>query len=298
MFPLTWSRCFGCCWRSFHVSMWAITLAVTTTGNILSWLEKLVASWLNAHSRLIFLRFPHFFKKVLVICLRVQRPRWTEGVKVHRNVGWHKVEKRRAKLIFHFSLLIFSLVWHFSSSSSSTAPLPSIVHAEMPGTLPRIPTMPALLSSLPRGVNPPSLPRGLTLPNLSSLPSINIPSLPRGMSLPRPVVMAAVSEAPRRLLQDCGSVLDHQTPRGNIQLVLMLVSLLNSKFPFFSFCHDVCFFQTTVGRDKYHYVVVWALKDGKSYQKDQNSPLPGSCKSSKTLSGTTLFSTAFRACLI
>ncbi|TNM94094.1 hypothetical protein fugu_002270 [Takifugu bimaculatus] len=26
--------------------------------------------------------------------------------------------------------------------------------------------------------------------------------------------MAAVSEAPRRLLQDCGSVLDHQTPRG------------------------------------------------------------------------------------
>lgn len=120
MFSLTWSRCFGCCWRSFHVSMWAITLAVTTAGNILSWLEKLVATWLNAHSRLIFLRFPHFFWKVLVIFLRVQRPRWTEGVKVHRNVGWHKVEKRRAKLIFHFSLLIFSLVWHFSSSSSST----------------------------------------------------------------------------------------------------------------------------------------------------------------------------------
>lgn len=146
----------------------------------------------------------------------------------------------------------------------------------MPGTLPRIPTMPALLSSLPRGI---------TLPNLSSLPSINIPSLPRGMSLPRPVVMAAVSEAPRRLLQDCGSVLDHQTPRGNIQLVLMLVSLLNSKFLFFCFCHDVCFFQITIGRNKY-YVVVWTLKYGKSYQKDQNSPLPGSCKSSKTLSGT------------
>ncbi|CAF88315.1 unnamed protein product, partial [Tetraodon nigroviridis] len=82
----------------------------------------------------------------------------------------------------------------------------------MPGTLPRFPTMPALLSSLPRGVGPPSIPRGITMPSLSSLPSMNIPSLPRGVSLPRPVAMAAVSEAPRRLLQDCCSVLDHQSP--------------------------------------------------------------------------------------
>nr|XP_046237771.1 protein EFR3 homolog B-like isoform X2 [Scatophagus argus] len=73
----------------------------------------------------------------------------------------------------------------------------------MLGTLPRFPTVPALLSSLPRGVSPPSLPRGVT-----------IPSLPRGMSLPRPVAMSTVSQAPRRLLQDCCSVLDHQTPGG------------------------------------------------------------------------------------
>lgn len=51
-------------------------------------------------------------------------------------------------------------------------------------------------------------------------------------------------------------------------------------------------------KQQYHYVVVWTLKYGKSYQKDQNSPLPGSCKSSKTLSGTAHSSTAFGACLI
>ncbi|KAE8277000.1 hypothetical protein D5F01_LYC25260 [Larimichthys crocea] len=66
--------------------------------------------------------------------------------------------------------------------------------------------MPALLGSLPRGVNPPSLP---------SMPrGVTIPSLPRGMSLPRAVAMSTVSQAPRRLLQDCCSVLDHQTPGG------------------------------------------------------------------------------------
>ncbi|XP_050921778.1 protein EFR3 homolog B isoform X8 [Lates calcarifer] len=79
----------------------------------------------------------------------------------------------------------------------------------MPGTLPRFPTVPALLSSLPRGVSPPSLPRGITMPSLPTLPS-----LPRGVSLPRAVAMPTVSQAPRRLLQDCCSVLDHQTPGG------------------------------------------------------------------------------------
>uniref|UniRef100_A0AAX7VI52 EFR3 homolog B n=1 Tax=Astatotilapia calliptera TaxID=8154 RepID=A0AAX7VI52_ASTCA len=96
----------------------------------------------------------------------------------------------------------------------------------MPGTLPRFPslprgvTMPALLNSLPRGINPPSLPRGITMPSMPTLPSlpsmprgVTIPSLPRGMSLPR-AAMPAVTEAPRRLLQDCCSVLDHQTPGG------------------------------------------------------------------------------------
>ncbi|XP_063322544.1 protein EFR3 homolog B-like [Pelmatolapia mariae] len=96
----------------------------------------------------------------------------------------------------------------------------------MPGTLPRFPslprgvTMPALLNSLPRGINPPSLPRGITMPSMPTLPSlpsmprgVTIPSLPRGMSLPR-TAMPAVTEAPRRLLQDCCSVLDHQTPGG------------------------------------------------------------------------------------
>ncbi|XP_058474631.1 protein EFR3 homolog B-like isoform X3 [Solea solea] len=60
--------------------------------------------------------------------------------------------------------------------------------------------------SLPRGINPPTLPRGITMPSL--------PSLPRGVSLPRVVAMPTVSQAPRRLLQDCCSVLDHQTPGG------------------------------------------------------------------------------------
>ncbi|XP_041834688.1 protein EFR3 homolog B-like isoform X2 [Melanotaenia boesemani] len=73
----------------------------------------------------------------------------------------------------------------------------------MPGTLPTFPSMPALLSSLPRGVNPPSLSRGIT-----------IPSLPRGMMLPRVVAMPTVPQAPRRLLQDCYSVFDHQTAGG------------------------------------------------------------------------------------
>ncbi|XP_012709401.2 protein EFR3 homolog B [Fundulus heteroclitus] len=64
----------------------------------------------------------------------------------------------------------------------------------MPGTLPSFPslprgmTVPALLSSLPRGVTMPSLPRGVTMPTLP--------------------------EAPRRLLQDCCSVFDHQTSGG------------------------------------------------------------------------------------
>lgn len=76
------------------------------------------------------------------------------------------------------------------------------------------------------------------MPSLASLPSmprgVNIPSLPRGVSLPRPVVMSTVSAAPRRLLQDCCSVLDHQSAEGEtthtgvlvLQLVLQLVLLL------------------------------------------------------------------------
>ncbi|XP_054882178.1 protein EFR3 homolog B-like isoform X1 [Poeciliopsis prolifica] len=66
----------------------------------------------------------------------------------------------------------------------------------MPGSLPRVLTVPALLGSLPRGANPPSLP---------SFPSI---------ALPRVVAMPTVAEAPRRLLQDCCSVLDHQASGG------------------------------------------------------------------------------------
>ncbi|XP_056226769.1 protein EFR3 homolog B-like [Seriola aureovittata] len=85
---------------------------------------------------------------------------------------------------------------------------PSRSTTAMTGTLPRFPTMPALLSSLPRGINPPTLPRGITMP------SVTIPSLPRGMSLPRAVAMPTVTQAHRRLLQDCCSVLDHQTPGG------------------------------------------------------------------------------------
>ncbi|XP_074483242.1 protein EFR3 homolog B-like isoform X1 [Sebastes fasciatus] len=64
----------------------------------------------------------------------------------------------------------------------------------------------------------PSMPRGLTVPSLPRLPSmprgLTVPSLPRGMSLPRAVSISTVSQAPRRLLQDCCSVLDHQTPGG------------------------------------------------------------------------------------
>lgn len=92
-----------------------------------------------------------------------------------------------------------------SSFRSTCIHLPS--HQKMPGTLPRFPTVPAMLGSLPRAVNPPSLPRGLTMPSL--------PSMPRCVSLPRPAVMSTVSEAPRRLLQDCCSVLDHQSAAGN-----------------------------------------------------------------------------------
>lgn len=118
-----------------------------------------------------------------------------------------------------------------SSSSGQLDPhfhLIGQVNKEMPGTLPRFPsmprgvTMPTLLNSLPRGINPPSLPRGITMPSLPTLPSlpsmprgVTMPSLPRGMSLPRAVAMSTVSQAPRRLLQDCCSVLDHQTPGGN-----------------------------------------------------------------------------------
>ncbi|AWO95658.1 putative protein EFR3 -like B-like [Scophthalmus maximus] len=44
--------------------------------------------------------------------------------------------------------------------------------------------------------------------------SVTMPSLPRGLSLPRAVSMPTVSLAHRRLLRDCCSVLDHQTPGG------------------------------------------------------------------------------------
>ncbi|XP_037552469.1 protein EFR3 homolog B [Nematolebias whitei] len=94
----------------------------------------------------------------------------------------------------------------------------------MPGTLPSFPsmprgvTMPSLFSSLPRGINPPSLPRGITMPSLPNLPSFpSFPSIPRGTtiaSLPRVVAMPTVPEAPRRLLQDCCSVFDHQASGG------------------------------------------------------------------------------------
>ncbi|KAM3585277.1 uncharacterized protein V6R79_012693 [Siganus canaliculatus] len=67
----------------------------------------------------------------------------------------------------------------------------------MPGTLPRFPSV---LSSLPRGLAVPGL-----------------PSMPRGMSLPRAVAMPTVPQAPRRLLQDCCSVLDHQSPAANME---------------------------------------------------------------------------------
>ncbi|KAM7375560.1 hypothetical protein PAMA_014596 [Pampus argenteus] len=76
--------------------------------------------------------------------------------------------------------------------------------------MPRGVTMPTMLNvSLSRGLSPPSIPRGIAMPSLPGLPS-----LPRGMSLPRAVAMPTVSQAPRRLLQDCCAVLDHQTPGG------------------------------------------------------------------------------------
>lgn len=107
----------------------------------------------------------------------------------------------------------------FASASLRTA---SGVTSKMPGSLasfpslPRGMTMPALLSSLPRGVNPPSLPRGITMLNLPSLPrGVTIPSLSRGVTLSRVIAMPTVPQAPRRLLQDCCSVFDHQTASGN-----------------------------------------------------------------------------------
>lgn len=119
------------------------------------------------------------------------------------------------------SLLLFLLISPPPSSPPHSLPLPpsgppastSIhlpSHQKMPGTLPRFPTVPAMLGSLPRGIHPPSLPRGLTMPSLPGLPS-----MPRCVSLPRPAVMSTVSEAPRRLLQDCCTVLDHQSAAGN-----------------------------------------------------------------------------------
>ncbi|XP_068165820.1 protein EFR3 homolog B-like isoform X2 [Antennarius striatus] len=94
----------------------------------------------------------------------------------------------------------------------------------MSGTLPRFPSMPTIFNSLPRAINPPSLPRGITMPSMPTLPSMpslptmprgmNLPSLPRGVSLPRCIAVSTVSQAPRRLLQDCCSVLDHQAPGG------------------------------------------------------------------------------------
>lgn len=137
-----------------------------------------------------------------------------EGVKVQRNVYRQEVQPAAKKLSAflssplsaHFTSSILSSTFSLSSSFRSTCiHLPS--HQKMLGTLPRFPTVPAMLGSLPRAVNPPSLPRGLTMPSL--------PSMPRCVSLPRPAVMSMVSEAPRRLLQDCCSVLDHQSAAGN-----------------------------------------------------------------------------------
>ncbi|XP_060888457.1 protein EFR3 homolog B-like isoform X1 [Labrus mixtus] len=104
--------------------------------------------------------------------------------------------------------------------------MPSLFSGVSTPSLPRGLTMPSMPSfpsmpSLPRGITVPSfpsLPRGITVPSFPSMPSlprgITVPSLPRGMSLPRSVAMSTVSQAPRRLLQDCCSVLDHQTPGG------------------------------------------------------------------------------------
>ncbi|KAM9767072.1 protein EFR3 homolog B-like isoform 2-T3 [Menidia menidia] len=99
----------------------------------------------------------------------------------------------------------------------------------MPGAVPSFPSLPRGVTmptfpSLPRGVTMPSLPRGVTMPSLPrgvtmpSLPrGVTMPSLPRGVtmpSFPRGVAMPTVPEAPRRLLQDCCSVFDHQTAGG------------------------------------------------------------------------------------
>ncbi|KAF3688359.1 Protein EFR3 -like protein B [Channa argus] len=95
------------------------------------------------------------------------------------------------------------------TEGNSWHPLDFDTYMDMPGILPRFPSMPqggtmsAMLNSLPRGINPPSLPRGITMP-----------SLPRGMSLPRSVATPTVLHGPLRLLRDCGSVLDHQTAGG------------------------------------------------------------------------------------
>ncbi|XP_074520433.1 LOW QUALITY PROTEIN: protein EFR3 homolog B-like [Halichoeres trimaculatus] len=89
--------------------------------------------------------------------------------------------------------------------------MPSLFSGVSPPSLPSLPrgfTMPSL-PSMPGLPSMPSLPRGLTAPSLPSMPS-----LPRGMSLPRSAALSTVSQAPRRLLQDCCSVLDHQAPGG------------------------------------------------------------------------------------
>lgn len=143
----------------------------------------------------------------------------SEGVKFRRIL--------RGRLFISILVLIFLLYLSPSTRLLSSSSGPLLFSPEMPGTLLRFPslprgvTMPALLNSLPRGINPPTLPRGITMPSMPTLPSlpsmprgVTIPSLPRGMSLPR-AAMPAVTEAPRRLLQDCYSVLDHQTPGGN-----------------------------------------------------------------------------------
>ncbi|MEQ2294689.1 hypothetical protein AMECASPLE_006494, partial [Ameca splendens] len=136
-----------------------------------------------------------------------------EGSSCRRAAGWSSGT----------SLLQLSgLSWKIKNLLFSSAGSQEVTLA-MPGTLPSFPslprgvTVPVLLGSLPRGVNPPSLPRGFTMPSLSTLPSfpsfhqgITIPSLPRGVTLPRFVTMPTLPQAPRRLLQDCCSMFDHQ----------------------------------------------------------------------------------------
>ncbi|XP_068587095.1 protein EFR3 homolog B-like isoform X3 [Cebidichthys violaceus] len=107
--------------------------------------------------------------------------------------------------------------------------LPRITRPSLPRiTRPSLPSMSSLprvtRPSLPRITRPsllsmPSLPR-VTRPSLPSMPSLprvtmpSLPSMPRGLSLQRAVAILTVSQTPRRLLQDCCSVLDHQTPGG------------------------------------------------------------------------------------